>query len=482
MLDNNDVWADDLLGRQPEAKMIADFIVGASEQARSSATGGAITLAIDAGYGEGKTFFLHRLSKQLSRHHPVAFVDAWTDDIADDPLSALVATLKRAIEPLAQQGQDGEVDRKFKVVLEKTGRLAKIAGTGLLKRALGLAITGAAVEAASDVFSGVTDELQEAVQANLQESGRDAIDGMSEAISARSLSLMEQRVREFEAGRAAMTELKQGLTALVGSLDDAGLKPPIVIIVDELDRCRPTYAIKLLEEIKHLFDVPGIVFIFGIHSSALSHSVRAAYGADFDGAAYLRRFIQRRYRLAEPSHDSLIAHLLSLSGIPENVFSYPRVKTTRASVREIPFSVLLSEYTRVHDVSARDARELVGMLETAVALSQGQRLIGPLLIPLAIGQIKGLPTGELPQATKSFNFNFFVQSGDGWSEYAPERVAEWTLIASKMSWHDLADKDGRKTFYENSVFNTMTGNDAEPLWAACKYPTLLAKVAMLERK
>ena len=44
---------------------------------------------------------------------------------------------------------------------------------------------------------------------------------------------------------------------------------PLVFIIDELDRCRPTFAIELLERVKHIFDVPNIVFVFGINRSEL---------------------------------------------------------------------------------------------------------------------------------------------------------------------------------------------------------------------
>jgi hypothetical protein len=74
----------------------------------------------------------------------------------------------------------------------------------------------------------------------------------------------------------------------------------IVIIIDELDRCRPTYAVQLLERIKHLFDVEGVVFMLGIDRNQLSHSIKALYGSEFDSTGYLKRFIDIDYRLTEP--------------------------------------------------------------------------------------------------------------------------------------------------------------------------------------
>ncbi len=89
-----------------------------------------------------------------------------------------------------------------------------------------------------------------------------------------------------------MSDLKASLSSLVASVGE-GKRPPVIIIVDELDRCRPTYAVKLLEEIKHAFDVHGLVFILGMNGEQLGHSLSGAYGPGFNGPAYLSRFISR---------------------------------------------------------------------------------------------------------------------------------------------------------------------------------------------
>lgn len=84
---------------------------------------------------------------------------------------------------------------------------------------------------------------------------------------------------------------------------NANLKPPLFIFIDELDRCRPTYAIELLENIKHLFSVPGVVFILATDSDQLGHSIESVYGQGIDAGAYLRRFIDQTYQLPEPSYE-----------------------------------------------------------------------------------------------------------------------------------------------------------------------------------
>lgn len=66
---------------------------------------------------------------------------------------------------------------------------------------------------------------------------------------------------------------------------------PVVVLVDELDRCRPSYAIEMLEVIKHFFTTKNFVFIVATDTSQLTHSINAVYGANFDSSQYLKRFL-----------------------------------------------------------------------------------------------------------------------------------------------------------------------------------------------
>ena len=95
----------------------------------------------------------------------------------------------------------------------------------------------------------------------------------------------------------------------------------VIILVDELDRCRPIYAIELLERVKHLFDTEGIVFVLGVDRKQLSHSVKALYGATFDAAGYLRRFIDIDYKLPLPQPGDFCSHLLDVYGVKGLVLS-----------------------------------------------------------------------------------------------------------------------------------------------------------------
>lgn len=71
----------------------------------------------------------------------------------------------------------------------------------------------------------------------------------------------------------------------------------LVIFVDELDRCRPSFAIKVLERIEHYFVNDRITFVFSMNIEQLQHTIKAFYGSDFDACRYLDRFFDIRLSL-----------------------------------------------------------------------------------------------------------------------------------------------------------------------------------------
>lgn len=92
--------------------------------------------------------------------------------------------------------------------------------------------------------------------------------------------------------------LKKKFNAALSNLaPDSG---QLIIFVDELDRCKPTYAVQLLERIKHYFSNPNVTFIFSVDLSQLQNTVKNYYGSHFDGYQYLDRFFDLVISLPEP--------------------------------------------------------------------------------------------------------------------------------------------------------------------------------------
>ncbi len=95
--------------------------------------------------------------------------------------------------------------------------------------------------------------------------------------------------------KATEKRLKESLEQL-GSEVASSTNQPLVIIIDELDRCRPTYAVECLERIKHLLEIPNIVFVLGINRHELCQSIRHVNG-QIDASTYLQRFFDLEFNM-----------------------------------------------------------------------------------------------------------------------------------------------------------------------------------------
>ena len=73
----------------------------------------------------------------------------------------------------------------------------------------------------------------------------------------------------------------------------------LVIFIDELDRCRPTFAVELLEQIKHYFDNDKITFVFSTNIKQLQYTIKKYYGEAFEAKRYLDKFFDLTVSLNE---------------------------------------------------------------------------------------------------------------------------------------------------------------------------------------
>ncbi|MFM5893338.1 MAG: P-loop NTPase fold protein [Novosphingobium sp.] len=316
-----ELWSDDKLGRRAEAEMLKEVLETEARECSRMGREQAFVLALDAAYGEGKTFFLTKLRKYLSIEHPVAFIDAWADDASDEPLLAIMSSINEALEPFLKPGSNATKWLKgaTAAALPIIGKLVIGAGKTFLKKHIGDEIPDQ-VEALVKEKSGVGPGLEE-----------DTILGAIDDAAVNISNLTDKRGAEmlaaYKARQASKETFKRSMRLLVSSIDDEENKisQPLFVIIDELDRCRPDYAIKVLEEVKHLFDIPGVVFIIAIHGDQLEKSIAAVYGADFDAKSYLHRFFSRRYKLRRLTMKEMIASRLAADNLDKINWNYPRL-------------------------------------------------------------------------------------------------------------------------------------------------------------
>lgn len=248
-------------------------------------------LAIDAPWGEGKTWFGRHWAKSLENEgHRVAFIDAFGQDYAEDAFMVLSAAILRLCADDATTTED--VKRRAGEVMRALLPAATKAVIHLAATAMG---AGAVVSAFKE-FTAIEVEADEFASAAKQ-----AGDKAGDVTSA----WVERRLGQWEAEQKSVEGFRQILTEFAAKRFEETEKP-VVIVVDELDRCRPAFAVALLERIKHFFDVPHLVFVLLMNRDQLEKAIRGVYGAETDAAAYLGKFLHLSLRLRK---DRQLDHL-----------------------------------------------------------------------------------------------------------------------------------------------------------------------------
>lgn len=290
-------WKNDKLQRKGYADKLTTLIRSLTQP---------FVISVNSPWGTGKTEFI-RMWRQdlLDQNQPCVYFNAWETDFAGDPLLAFVDAIEEYInEVFPPSVEDGPVRSKFNIAKEFGKRLVRKAPRHLGKAAIKYLATKGL-----DLI-----DLKNDVQG--PDADADTHNGASEIFSTGLAELGGDIIEEFQSQKKSIKDFKTSLEALAQSLADDGRTMPLVVFVDELDRCRPNYALELLENIKHLFDVPDIVFILAIDKKQLVNTVQTLYGAEMDHDGYLRRFIDYEFTLGEPDKIKFSEFLFHKFDIP----------------------------------------------------------------------------------------------------------------------------------------------------------------------
>lgn len=362
-ISEDDPWQEDLLDRKADADFLEAFLVSRSAEMASRGDARAFVLNIDAEWGAGKTFFLERFGRQLEASgHLVARVDAWKDDYQEDPFIAILASLDAALAPHTKKG---------------AGALTT-AWAGVKKGAVPIIGRTAAGVAKTLVKKYVGSEIEEIIGSPQE----DAADLIHEATKAGLDTISVEIERIVDANAAQLikrfnqqTEASNNFRKRLGTAIDALKKEkalPLFVLIDEMDRCRPSYAVSLLERIKHLFDAENTVFVFGTNTNQLKHIISGAYGQNFDGYRYLKRFFDKTYFLSAPSLDGFVR--AESSALP--------IEKLRAPGGVIEFLIQSAE---AYNMNLREIRHFIDIIHTVTNVWENDTEIDlVLLAPLAV--------------------------------------------------------------------------------------------------
>ncbi len=249
----DNIFEHDLLDRKETIKDLSHLI---TSDIQSS------VLSVNADWGTGKTTFIKLWQAYLTeRKVKSIYFSAWEDDFTSDPLIAILGELNTYIKKHNSNLQD-----KFKEAKKMGGKITRKALPAVLKGMVGKIVGDEAVAQVANAF--------------IEESAIALIDNYQEE-------------------KETLEKFKNSIAEILKEIDK---EKSFIVFIDELDRCRPLYAIECLERIKHIFGIERLVFVLSIDKKNLSESIKSQYG-NIDTDNYLRRFIDLEFDLKNPSID-----------------------------------------------------------------------------------------------------------------------------------------------------------------------------------
>ena len=275
---------------------------------------------LDAPWGAGKTEFCHK-TINLFNEKPEAiktlYLDAFMYDHTDDPLLMLLTGISSTLEENSSQKND-----LFQMSVPVAKTLSKFIGK-----------------------AGISWVLKQSAD----EMGKE----LSEAIESNSGELVELGIKkafkDFE-------RLEENLVLLKSTLAKISVETPLVIFIDELDRCRPNFALSLIEKVKHIFDIPNITFIFSTNFQQLTAIVKREYGAEVDAISYLRKFFNYEIKLSSKQRNGRLEYKQgSMRLMTSLLLNDSKMLPVYGQATSI--DKFLSDIFTLHDRSLRDAEK-----------------------------------------------------------------------------------------------------------------------------
>ena len=244
-------------------------------------------MVIDGGWGAGKTEFCQKLIQLMQQQHPdyqPVYIDAFRSDHSGEPLLALLAEIIKTCTP--------PKDSDEKLIEEHKDRIRRIT------KAAGFLMKTVAKAAVGHVLKQNTDDLAEELQ-QIMNDDQEA-DSLAETVTDAAVTIASHTIdATVEALLKEQIEAEKNLETLKSCLKELAAEKPMLLFIDELDRCRPDYAVDMLEVIKHVFDIENVKVVLVTNTKQLRAAINHRYGVEVDAQKYLDKFLKYSFALPE---------------------------------------------------------------------------------------------------------------------------------------------------------------------------------------
>lgn len=293
-------------------------------------------MVIDGSWGTGKTEFCHKLINLMKEDdtHNIIYIDAFKADHVDEPLMTVLAEIIKILPEGPRR--KAFINRVLPAVRYTLKTVAKAGVSHLLRQD----------------FADVANDFDEVIQ----KTADDSIDKAAELI-----------LKDHVEAEKSLKTLQTALTAIAS-------QDPIIIFIDELDRCRPNFAVDMLEIIKHTFDVEGVSFVLVTNTQQLRASINHCYGQAVDAQRYLDKFIKFRFELSPHSQRHMTNPVLAA-----NAYFYQLIGEKGFLSSSLLSNTLLKKFIAKfighQGLSLREIETLVLHIEVVQVLSNSNRFI-----------------------------------------------------------------------------------------------------------
>lgn len=284
---SDDDFGPDLFGRKNFGIALANIVKNSKDP---------LVIGLDGNWGEGKSTFVKAWQKILDQEKvPNIYIDAFASDYVDDAFMVVAGAITDYVTENAPAKKSTEFIDK-----------AKNVGAHVLSLSAKIGIRA--------ISAGVIKET------DLQDLGKIGED-ISKDMSSSAEKYIKDRLTNHKTERQSIEHFKSFLSTIPNSLKEPS-ESPLTIIIDELDRCRPSFAVEMLEKIKHLFSVPNVNFLLVINKSQLQESIKSTYGANLNAHTYLQKFITIEATLPKKKGrngdiEKYCSHLINQYNLPD---------------------------------------------------------------------------------------------------------------------------------------------------------------------
>lgn len=302
-MDNARFIPDDKLNRKNQAVKISRILKNSENYSRP---GEGLVVALNSAWGTGKTMFLKMWENEIKNNGleeefplvgdktKVIYCNAWEHDSCNNVMIPVVTHLTKTLERIlvSEYLKEDKLEKLCKLLKEWRDislnlinyKLENVEGKGISDKDIDYLKTYSKTD--FNKFLEIEQSIDKKRGTLINDFGSDKYKKIADIVYPELFSGFE----DFEKIKCNFKEI----------LKEVSCNKKLIVFLDELDRCRPSYAIEMLEAIKHFLSIPNMVVVISVDIEQLSHSIATVYGQNMDSEGYLRRFIDLQFSLPTP--------------------------------------------------------------------------------------------------------------------------------------------------------------------------------------